>query len=335
MTRGYRRKPLFAITLLLLAAASSPAQATENGELRALLGLPGQDLTSPLLPGWYFQVNYQHYAADRKVGNDGKVPESDLPFGVKARADARIRADVVAPRLTWLSESRLGEEGRLGLSMTLPWVHKSVAVSPTYFGSAAAIAAVAPTVNAQAQAASGGHSGLGDAEIAPFVDWQDDVSRMTLAMAVVAPTGDYDKNRAVNTGVGNFWTLRPVFTVARVTDNGWELGLRNTYSFNTRNRDTDYTSGQYLHSDGSALYAVKEGLRVGAGGYAVIQTTADSGALAPSHGNKARVFGLGPVVSWQNESGRLGLEFKVLEEFGARNRPEGRVIWGRLIMRLD
>jgi hypothetical protein len=330
--RNDRKKLLLALAAGL-AVASSPIQATERNQLRALLGLPGQDLTSPLLPGWYFQVNYQHYAADKVVGDDGKVAESALPGGGRARADARVRADVVAPRLTWLSEARVGEEGRFGLSMTVPFVHTDLRVAPTFFGSP--LPPVAAGVNAQAAAASGERSGLGDVEIAPFVDWQDDISRATLAMAVVAPTGDYDRQRAVNPGAGNFWTLRPVLTVSKVTENGWELGLRNTYSFNTRNRDTGYTSGQYLHSDGSALYAVRDGLRVGLGGYLVLQTTDDKGAGAPAHGNKARVFALGPVLSWQNESGRVGAEFKVLEEFGARNRPEGRVAWARLILRLD
>lgn len=328
-------KCIVVAAICLSGGLSGSAQATERGQLRALLGLPGQDLTSPLLPGWFFQVNYQHYAANKALDNEGNVAESNLPGGVKARADSRVRADVVAPRLTWLSNARWGEEGRLGLSMTLPYIRSEVRVTPAFSGSAAAIAAVSPIVNAQAQARSGSSDGLGDMEIAPFVDWQDDVSRLTLAMAVVAPTGDYDRNRPVNPGAGNFWTLRPVLSLARVTENGWELGLRNTYSFNTRNRDTDYTSGQYLHSDGSALYTLKDSLRLGVGGYAVVQTTRDSGNGAPANGNKARVFGLGPVVSWQNDSGRLGLEFKVLEEFGARNRPEGTVAWGRLIMRLD
>lgn len=335
MTLVNSRKYFVATAICFSVVLAGTARATERNQLRALVGLPGQDLTSPLLPGWYFQVNYQHYAANKAVDNDGKVPETALPGGAKARADSRVRADVVAPRLTWLSNARLGEEGRLGLSMTLPYIQSEVRVTPAFSGPPAAIAAVAPLVNAQAQARSGSRDGLGDMEIAPFVDWQDDISRMTFAMAVVAPTGDYDKNRPVNPGAGNFWTLRPVLSIARVTENGWELGLRNTYSVNTRNRDTDYTSGQYLHSDGSALYTVKDGLRLGIGGFAVIQTTGDRGTGAPSNGNKARVFGLGPALSWQNDSGRVGLEFKVLEEFGARNRPEGTVAWGRLIMRLD
>ncbi|MCK6404995.1 MAG: transporter [Rhodocyclaceae bacterium] len=325
------------ILALALAGAGS-VQATERGQLRALLGLPGQDLTSPLLPGFYFQANYQHYSADRFNNNAGERTIVSTPQpGVRARADTKVDADVLALRATWLSNARWGE-GKLGVSATLPVVDSSVKVSPTFIGGPV-LPAVAAGVRAQAAAQSGQRSGIADMEIAPFVDFQDDESRMTFALAVVAPTGEYDRDRPVNPGAGNFWTLRPIFTYSRVLDNGIELGARNTYSFNSRNRDTDYRSGQYLHSDLSALYGFNNGFKLGAGGYVVYQTTKDRGGdgtfAAPDHGNKARVYGLGPVMSWQSESGTWGVEAKVLKEFEARNRPEGTVGWVRLLMRLD
>lgn len=324
--------------LALALATAGGVQATERGQLRALLGLPGQDLTTPLLPGFYFQTNYQHYSADRFNNNSGDRPVSATPQpGVRARADTKIDADVLALRGTWLSEARWGE-GKLGVSATLPVVHQKTNVSPTFLGGPV-LPAVAAGVRRQTDALSGSETGLGDTEIAPFVDFQDDESRMTFAMAVVAPTGDYDKDRPVNPGAGNFWTLRPIFTYSRVFDNGIELGARNTYSFNSENRDTDYRSGQYLHSDLSALYGFGNGLKLGLGGYVVKQTTKDHGgrgtAAAPDHGNKARVYGLGPVVSYQSESGVWGVEAKVLKEYQAENRPEGTVGWVRLLLRLD
>lgn len=327
--------------LALALAAAGGVQATERGQLRALVGLPGQDLTTPLLPGFYFQANYQHYSADRFNNDDGKrtvVNQPSPPFaaGVRARADTEVDADVLALRGTWLSGARWGE-GKLGISATLPVVNSQVEVQPSYFGAPHPL--FAGKVAAQAAAASGQRSGIADMEIAPFIDFQDDESRLTFALAVVAPTGEYDKDRPVNPGAGNFWTLRPIVTVSRVFDNGWELGARNTYSFNSENRDTHYRSGQYLHSDLSALYGFGNGFKLGVGGYLVYQTTKDKGgdgaAAAPAHGNKARVYGLGPVASWQSESGTWGLEAKVLKEFAAENRPEGTVAWLRLLLRLD
>ena len=118
-----------------------------------------------------------------------------------------------------------------------------------------------------------------------------------------------------------------------MTENGIEFGARTTYSFNTKNLDTDYKSGQYLHSDGAVMYQIRDGLRLGAAGYLVVQTTKDSGVGAPEDGNKARVFALGPSIGWQSEDSTIGLEFKVLQEFGAQNRPEGTLGWLRLIYR--
>ena len=330
------------IVLALIGAglASGAAQATERGQLRALLGLPGQDLTSPALPGFYVQANYQHYSADDFKDNNGDTPVQSAnfpPLGtVSAQQDSKVSADVLALRASWVSESQLWD-GRLGLSATLPLVKTHLETKLTRLTPLPApYAQIADSTLAKLAAAnSGDESGVGDMEIAPFIDWQTDSYRVIFAPAFVAPTGDYDANRAVNPGAGNFWTIRPALTLAYVTENGWEFGARTTYSFNTENKDTDYKSGQYLHSDGAVMYQVRDGLRLGAAGYLIYQTTKDSGTGAPADGYKARVFALGPSIGWQSEDSRLGLEFKVLQEFGVRNRPEGTLGWLRVIYRIN
>lgn len=333
------RHRLIAATLATLTFAT-PALATERGQLRALLGLPGQDLTSPAMPGFYVQANYQHYYAGEFKDNDGKTPVLSRdagPLGVlSAEQHSQVRADVLALRASWISDYQLWD-GRVGLSATMPLVKTALTtdlqrVTPVP-------PAIAPIVDGViaglSQANTGTESGLGDMEFAPFVDWQTDTYRVIFAPAFVAPTGSYDKDRAVNPGAGNFWTLRPALTLAYVTENGWEFGARTTYSYNTRNSDTEYKSGQYLHSDGAVMYQIRDGLRLGAAGYLIYQTTKDSGAGAPENGNKARVFALGPSVGWQTENAALGLEFKVMQEFGARNRPEGTIGWLRVIYRVN
>ncbi|NSL54760.1 SphA family protein [Uliginosibacterium aquaticum] len=325
-------------TAVALTAACLPASATERGQLRALLGMPGQDMTAPLMPGFYLQTSLQSYSADKYRDNDGNSPpqvsDPSLP-GLKIKQDTSVRAQVLATRATWLTESRLGE-GRLGVSATLPLVNYEVETELSADDVPAAMQARVNAALASAgQASSGQKFGLGDIEVSPFIDWQGESSRTALAFGIVAPTGDYDKNRIANPGAGKFWTFRPVVTTGLVTESGWELGLRSTYNFNTRNTATDYRSGQYFHADGSVLYKLAESWRMGLQGYAIIQTTNDSGPGAPSTGNKARAFALGPAINWQDENGELGLEFKVLPEFGVRNRPEGITSWARVLVRLD
>lgn len=324
-------------------AVATPAGATENGQLRALLGLPGQDMTLPALPGFYTQANFQYYAGAKIKDNDGNTPVRSTalpPLGtLSAEQDTEINAQVLALRASWVSEMQLWD-GRVGVSATLPLV--STEADTTLNRLTPVPPQFAPAVDGAlaqlAAAGSGSESGVGDMEIAPFVDWQTDQSRVIFAPAVVAPVGSYDKNKVVNPGAGNFWTFRPILTLAYVTESGLEFGARTSYSFNMKNDDTGYTSGQYLHSDGALMYQVRDNLRLGLAGYLVWQTTKDkseTAGLVPEHGNKARVFGLGPSIGWQTEDSRLGLEFKVLQEFAARNRPEGTLAWLRVIYRVN
>ncbi|GAA5178684.1 hypothetical protein GCM10025771_18460 [Niveibacterium umoris] len=335
----HSRHRLIAAALAAISCAT-PALATERGQLRALLGLPGQDLTSPALPGFYTQANYQHYYAGEFKDNDGNTPVLSRDAGalgvLSAQQNSQVRADVLALRGSWISEYQLWD-GRVGFSATLPLI--KTALTTNLVRTSPVPPAIAPIVDGViaglSQANSGTESGIGDMEFAPFVDWQTDTYRVIFAPAFVAPTGDYDKDRAVNPGAGKFWTFRPVVTLAYVTENGWEFGARTTYSFNGKNSDTEYKSGQYLHSDGAVLYQIRDGVRIGATGYLIYQTTKDSGTGAPENGNKARVFAIGPSAGWQSESGSLGLEFKVMQEFGARNRPEGTIGWLRMIYRVN
>lgn len=335
MTPTLRPLALAAAALLSLPLAS---QATENQSVRALLGAPGQEMSMPQLPGLYGQLWLQDYRATRFRDGDGADQRFAVAPGVTARREGNIHAQVLVPRLTWVSEARLGE-GRLGVSATLPLIHMDVKtrlVGEFPAGTPAAVkAAVQGQLDALAATRSDRFNGVGDMEVAPFVDFQDDESRLVLLAAVVLPTGAYDPARSVNTGSGRFYTLRPGLLWGRAWESGLEMGVRATYSFNTRNSATEVRSGQYLHLDGSALYRLSDQWRVGLGGYALQQTTRDTGAAAAADGGKVRAFALGPTVAWQSLDGTWALEAKWLPEFSVENRPEGRTAWVRLMMRLD
>ncbi|AKJ27542.1 SphA family protein [Caldimonas brevitalea] len=316
---------------VFLAAVSAgfvslPAHATENGQVRALLGGPAQELSSPQFPGWYGQVWLQHYRANKVRDDQGRTNVATLG-GQAVRLQPKIEATVLVPRVTYISELRY-LEGRVGASVSLPIVHQRNSID---FSGPLPPAALA----AAGDARSGSKSGLGDAEISTFLDWQTDDYRLVGSLGVVAPTGAYDKDRAVNPGAGDFWTLRPGLVAAYVWENGFEVGSRTTYSFNTRNRDTDVRSGQYLHSDFSGLYRLNDTTRVGLQGFVLKQTTRDSGPGVASHGNEVQSLGLGPLVGYTSEDGRWAAEVKVLREFSVRNRPQGTISYLRLQLRLD
>ena len=315
--------------------------ATENGQVRALLGAPSYELATPQFPGWYGQLWVQHYSADKLRGDDGEAVSQTMasPLGaLQVTPDVRVRADVLVPRLTYVSEFMVGE-GRLGFSAALPLVHQTTdvalnAVLPAGVWTASAAAANALLAQESAHR-SGSESGQADMELAGFIDWQQDESRLVAGLAVVAPTGDYDKNRVVNPGTGKYWTLRPLIVAARAWENGLEVGTRATYSINSRNSDTDVRSGSYLHADWSAMYAATDNWKLGLQGFVLKQFTKDDGPNVAENGNKVQTLGAGPVLAYLAQSGNRALDVKWMQEFEVRNRPEGQVTWVRLNMRLD
>jgi hypothetical protein len=331
------------LTALAAAAllAAAPAFATENSQVRGLLGAPSYELATPQFPGWYGQIWYQHYEANKLRDSDGRTPTQTAatPFGpVTLGVNAKVRADVIVPRVTYITE-KIVFDGRLGFSATLPVTKQSTTVRfdaalPAGL-SAGQIAAVNSLLAQQGAAHSGSHTGLADSELAAFIDWQQDESRIVGGLAVVAPVGDYDKDRVVNTGSGRYWTLRPLLVASRVWENGLEVGLRATYSFNTVNHATDVRSGQYLHADWAAMYRASDRWHVGLQGYVVKQTTGDTGPGVAADGNKVQALSAGPVVAYIPDSGNWGLDFKLMQEFSVRNRPEGMIGWLRLNVRLD
>ncbi|MET0349008.1 MAG: transporter [Rhizobacter sp.] len=333
MTVSNSVRRLAVLASAVTAAFTAPAFAAENGQVRALLGAPSYELATPQFPGIYGQLWYQHYSADKVRDNNGDEVSRSVTVPnvgvVPVKVDTKVRADVIVPRVTWITEQLIAE-GRLGFSASLPLVKQRTTV-----GLSSAVPALQPTLNANAARMSGEESGVADMEVAGFVDWQQESSRLAGGLAVVAPTGDYEAGRAVNIGTGKYWTVRPLLVASHVWDNGFQIGTRTTYSVNSTNRDTGVKSGQYIHADWAAVYPLGDLWRVGVQGFALVQTTKDKdGGITPD-GNKVQTYGAGPTIAYLSESGTWALDFKVMQEFAVRNRPEGTIGWLRLNFRVD
>jgi hypothetical protein len=333
-----------AAVVLAAGAASLSAVAGENGLQRYSPGVGGSDMTAPLVPGWYLQVPTVVYRADKLKGNDGKQATASTPLAptlpqraARSLIDAEATNAAFLPRLTYLgSDEFLG--GNLGFTAMLPLVHRKAefrAVSTTIPGVTTltpAPAGVQSTVALQ----NGSEIGLGDAEISPIVHWEiGDHQSVTLAPTLVIPTGDYKSTQRINTGYGNFFTFRPSVQYAFIGD-GWDVGVRSVFSFNTRNKDSGYYSGHVFNLDYQVMAFVSEDIRLGLQGYFVRQLSADtydaSKAATPSakeiiDGNKLSVNAAGPAIAWIKNGGEMMVEGKFLKEFNARNRFEGASFW--------
>ncbi|SEL45126.1 Uncharacterized conserved protein [Roseateles sp. YR242] len=331
------RRATAAAVLCLIAGTT---WATENSQVRGLLGAPSYELATPQFPGWYGQIWAQHYEATKLRDANGNTPTSSatvpglgtLPLTV----NGSVRADVLVPRVTFVSEQVLFD-GHLGFSAALPMVHQtthvSLATALPAGTSEAVTAAVKSTLAAASALRSGSHTGLADPEVAAYIDWQQDESRVVAGVAMNPPLGDYDKNRVVNTGAGKYWTFKPLLVATRAWENGFSIGMRATYSFNTRNDDTGVKSGQYLHADWTGMYRLNDQWQLGLQGYVLKQFTADTGGTAGE--NKVQALSAGPVIAYVAESGNWGIDLKTMQEFAVRNRPQGTVTWLRLNVRLD
>lgn len=364
---------MFPRTCVVLAAGAGlacSALATEKFDLRYAPGNGGSDMTAPLESGLYFQMPLYAYHGSLRADLTDVQRASTLFTGAAAglaavfptaaaatpvRSKLSVDARALLPRLTWMgTQVFLG--ATVGATAMVRLVEKRVAASAqvgstavsnvdaatlsaatsgtlTLGGLAARTnAAVAAGAAARADAQSGRRFGIGDLEIAPVLRWARDPDQFIFAPTLILPTGQYDRDRAVNPGSGRFWTFRPTLQWGHIGD-GWDIGARVAFSINTKNRDTDYRSGNYLNLDLGLMRSVTDDLRLGLTGYILAQTTKDTmdgtpaGSQALTVGKRGRVHGLGPAVAWIKGGGEMLLEARVAREFGAQDRPEGTALW--------
>lgn len=261
----------------------------------------------------------------------------------------RSDAYVLLPRLTYISGTKL-LGAHVGFTVMLPILERQTAITgsatPQFTtGQTATLSAVDASrslpagttaagltagVNSNIASRSGTRGGHGDLEFAPVFNWEiGDHQTATLTPTVIVPTGRYNAASPVNTGFGDFYTFRPSFQYGFIGD-GWDVGARAIFSFNTRNKDTQYKSGTMFNLDFALMKFVSDDVRLGLQGYVVQQLTDDKSDVAATQavinatdGAKMRAYALGPAVGWIVNGGEMVVEGKMLKEFGARNRSEG------------
>lgn len=76
--------------------------------------------------------------------------------------------------------------------------------------------------------------GLGDIAFIPAVlFWYQDNFRFTLTELIIAPTGSYDSDELINTGL-NYWTFDTTVAATYLnTDTGQDYSINIGYSYNT------------------------------------------------------------------------------------------------------
>lgn len=331
---SFYRAPLKASALVLALAAATSAMAAENGNQRYSAGVGGSDMTTPVVPGLYFQAPMVAYHASKIKGNDGKQLTNYVNPVYRAKVSIDTDTYAILPRLTYISSHRL-LGAHVGVTAMLPVVKRKADFGLT---TGSALVDGAAGLSGIAAGMSGSETGIADLEVSPVMHWEiGDHQSVTFAPTIVMPLGDFKANQRVNTGFGDYYTFRPSVQYAFIGD-GWDLGGRAVMSFNTRNKDTGYYSGKIFNFDWQAMAFVSEDIRVGVQGYFVRQLQADTVTPTPANGmtqkmlvdqqgNKASVNGIGPAVAWLMNGGEMLIEGKFIKEFGAKNRTEGQAFW--------
>jgi len=149
---------------------------------------------------------------------------------------------------------------------------------------------------------------------------------------IYAPTGEFQKNRLANQGLG-YWTFEPGVLVSYLGQkNGFEFSTYIGYDFNTENTTTDYHSGQVFHIDATMAQHLPLGpgfIGIGANAFYLQQTTGDRGSGAHLGSFEEMTAGVGPVLSyaWQIGKTSFAASLKWLPQIDLQKTLKGNYIW--------
>jgi hypothetical protein len=302
--------------LCLLLAMAPAAFATEGGTGAYLLG--SRDSLAGIVapPGTYLSADLVFINASVDA----------LSISGLALANANTSAFVTKLNFTQGFEGKLWG-GRPAITFTLPLVTGDLEFDSVLFGAQRRI--------------KDSESGTGDFTITPGLGWDNGNNHVAIQASFFLPTGYYHAasidvpNRQISAlSFGkNRVAIYPALSWTNLdTTNGREFNASTGITFSFRNQATDYQTAPEWSFELAALQHLKNGLSFGLAGYGYQQLGEDSGAGADqlraalgAQSLKARVFGLGPIVTYSTKIGERSLTMKAEydTEFSARRRFEG------------
>lgn len=284
---------------LAAIAVTTATQATEGGG--SIYPVGNENFTCCALPppGLYGMVYGQSLTADKVRDNDGNVVTPST---------FKVRATAIAPRIVWVSKEQVAG-GSFGLHTIIPLVNLDVNVAPGI---------------------SQSKSGLGDVVFGPFVGWHHRPNLHSVAAVdFFAPTGEYKKGDLANIG-RNYWSAQLIYGTSWIDPSGLNADAKVMYTFNRKNKDTQYHSGQELIIDYSLGWGFGNGLTAGVGGYLYQQTTNDTQNGVTIANNKGHALAIGPSIRYDSNKGWF-VTAKYQIDTQVRNRAESQAFWLKVV----
>jgi hypothetical protein len=173
---------------------------------------------------------------------------------------------------------------------------------------------------------AGKKTAFGDLGVVPVsLFWSFGNFHLNAYESIMIPTGSYDKDRIVSTGL-NYWTFDTVVAGTYFhPEKGTEVSAALGYTINTENGDTDYKTGQEFHLDYMFNQFLSETFALGIHGFYYKQVTGDSGSGAVLGSFKGEAAGIGPALMWATKVKNVGLVLNArwLHEFHSERRLKG------------
>jgi hypothetical protein len=300
----------------LVALPSDAARAAEFGTgpwVRGYTDIFGGIL--PPVPGFYFRTDAYHYEGSA----DATVFNGFVQIGIEEDYTATIAA------LTYVTPWKiLGGTYAVAIVPSMVAMDVDVGIGIPQFTGPLGFRTFGPF-----------NFRTGDTELAPgdmafaplVLGWNAGNFHWNVGVFGFAPTGDYSTRQLANTSLNHWAVMNRIAATYFDPKTGWQVNGAAIYSVNFENPATDYETGNILNLEG--VIAKNFGrLGVGVTGYAMIQTTGDSGAGARLGSFESRVFGGGPIVTYTIGNPANGLTFigKYYQEFDAENTFEGHTL---------
>jgi hypothetical protein len=289
-----------------LLITTQPTKAVEYGIGEYFLGLtiPMAGYVPP--PGVYFWDTFFLYQGNR--------PALAVNFVAN-----------IAQAGYFLNTDLLG--ATLGFVATVPYFGDSNSIPSSFTGPSG----ITQTFRKSAQITS-----IADTDYSAVLGWHAGDNNWALVLTGFAPTGSYNPNRFVQTGLNRpALDIKGAYTfLSQMT--GTEVSGALGMTFNALNTVTNYQSGVELHFEWDINQHFPIGLAAGVGGYFYQQLTNDYGAGDTVGSFKGRVAAVGPMLSYSFKAGgqEVDLSGRWFHEFAVENRARGDAIYGTLNFKL-
>ena len=178
-------------------------------------------------------------------------------------------------------------------------------------------------------------TGLNQIYLTPIaINWAASQSlHLSAAFAAFIPVGDFDRNALINT-TSNTTSYVQEFNMTWFASSEWELSLSPTITFNFKNDDTEYESGDVFNLDYFSGYrpASAPQWQIGLAGHYTKQFSDDKiSGQTVGDGNRLQKFAIGPQIFY-GLGPRTAIVFKYLHETEVKNGSQGQSIWFQFAM---